>query len=51
MDHEQFEYHELSFDLTQLDEVSPWLPAYRALQEKNDQSYQMLHPIVSWSLG
>ena len=51
MDYEQLEYHDLSFDLTQYDEVSPWLPAYRALQEKNDQSYQMLHPIVSWSLG
>ena len=50
-DYEQLEYHDISFDLTQLDEVSPWLPDYRALQEKNVQSYQMLHPIVSWSLG
>ena len=50
MNYEQLEYHDFSFDLTKFDEM-PWLPAYCALQEKNDQSYQMLHPIVSWSLG
>ena len=47
MDYEQLEYHDFSFDLTKFDEM-PWLPAYCALQEKNDQSYQMFHPM---SLG
>ena len=47
MNYEQLEYHDFSFDLTKFDEM-PWLPAYCALQEKNDQSYQMFHPM---SLG
>ena len=52
-DYEQVENIDISFDLTKLDsdEVSPRLPDYQALQEKNVQSYQILHPIVSWSLG
>ena len=53
-DYEQVENIDLlSFDLTKLesDEVSPWRPDYQALQEKNVHSYQILHPVDSWSFG
>ena len=47
MNNEQLEDLDFSFDTTKFDEM-PWLPAYCALQEKNDQSYQIFHPM---SLG